>query len=280
MLELWQEMFSYPFMVRAMIAGSVVALMASLLGVSMIHKRYAMIGDCLSHVAFSAIGIAAVLKMEPLQVGIPVALIVAFLLLRLRENSKIKGDTAIAMVSTGTLAFGVFIVSMTTGMNADVCNYMFGSVLGVSAGEFYWTLLLSMLVVIIFLVSYHRIFALTFDEGFAEASGVRIGIYKLLLAMITAITVVLGMRIMGSLLMSGLIVFPALTSMLFSDNFRWALLWSGVIALVCFIGGLTFSYVYAMPSGASVILLNIGVYGALSGWKLLVEQRRFHHGQK
>ena len=251
------EMLSYPFMTRAFLVGSLVALCSALLGVSLVLKRYSMIGDGLSHVGFGAMAIAAAMNAAPLTVAIPVVIVAAILLLRISGNAKIKGDAAIALISTTSLAVGVMVISLTTGMNTDVYNYMFGSILAMSAEDVKLSLVLSVFVLILFIVFYHKIFAITFDETFARATGVKAGVYNTLIAVLTAVTIVLGMRMMGALLISSLIIFPALTSMRVCRTFKSVIINAAVISVVCLITGVTLSYVAATPAGASVVLANL-----------------------
>lgn len=251
------EMLSYPFMTRAFLVGSLVALCSALLGVSLVLKRYSMIGDGLSHVGFGAMAIAAAMNVAPLTVAIPVVIVAAILLLRISGNAKIKGDAAIALISTTSLAIGVMVISLTTGMNTDVYNYMFGSILAMSAEDVKLSLVLSVFVLILFIVFYHKIFAITFDETFARATGVKAGVYNTLIAVLTAVTIVLGMRMMGALLISSLIIFPALTSMRVCRTFKSVIINAAVISVVCLIAGVTLSYVAATPAGASVVLANL-----------------------
>lgn len=251
------EMLSYPFMTRAFLVGSLVALCSALLGVSLVLKRYSMIGDGLSHVGFGAMAIAAAMNAAPLTVAIPVVIVAAILLLRISGNAKIKGDAAIALISTTSLAVGVLVISLTTGMNTDVYNYMFGSILAMSAEDVKLSLVLSVFVLILFIVFYHKIFAITFDETFARATGVKAGVYNTLIAVLTAVTIVLGMRMMGALLISSLIIFPALTSMRVCRTFKSVIINAAVISVVCLIAGVTLSYVAATPAGASVVLANL-----------------------
>lgn len=251
------EMLSYPFMTRAFLVGSLVALCSALLGVSLVLKRYSMIGDGLSHVGFGAMAIAAAMNAAPLTVAIPVVIVAAILLLRISGNAKIKGDAAIALISTASLAVGVMVISLTTGMNTDVYNYMFGSILAMSAEDVKLSLVLSVFVLILFIVFYHKIFAITFDETFARATGVKAGVYNTLIAVLTAVTIVLGMRMMGALLISSLIIFPALTSMRVCRTFKSVIINAAVISVVCLIAGVTLSYVAATPAGASVVLANL-----------------------
>ena len=261
MLDTFMEMMSYPFMVRAFLVGSLVALCSALLGVSLVLKRYSMIGDGLSHVGFGALAIAAALNMA---VAIPVVVVAAVLLLRISGSSKIKGDAAIALISTGALAIGIMVISMTTGMNTDVYNYMFGSILAMSGEDVQFSILLSVAVLILYLFFYNKIFAITFDETFARATGVRANLYNTLIAVLTAVTIVLGMRMMGALLISSLIIFPALTSMRVFKTFKGVILNSAILSVVCLILGVTISYVYATPAGASVVVVNMAMLAVYS----------------
>lgn len=257
MMEMIIEMFSYPFMVRAFTVGALVALCSALLGVSLVLKRYSMIGDGLSHVGFGALAIAASLNVAPLAVAIPVVIVAAILLLRIRGNSRIKGDAAIALISTSSLAVGVMVISMTTGMNTDVYNYMFGSILAMSDEDVRLSVVMAVIVLVLFVFFYHKIFAITFDETFAQATGVKADLYNTLIAILTAVTIVLGMRMMGALLISSLIIFPALTSMRVCKTFKSVIINSALISVVCLVIGITVSYVWGTPAGASVVMANI-----------------------
>jgi zinc transport system permease protein len=272
MIAVLMEMFSYAFLIRAVIVGLLVSLCASLLGVSLVLKRYSMIGDGLSHVGFGALAIATAMNAAPLSVSIPVVVAAAFLLLRLSENSKIKGDAAIALISTGALAVGVMVISLTTGMNTDVCNYLFGSILAMSKNDVYLSIILSVIVLCLFIVFYNKIFAVTFDETFAKATGTKTGIYNMLIAFLTAITIVLGMRMMGAMLISSLIIFPALTSMRVCKRFKTVTLCAALVSVVCFFIGVVISYLDATPTGASVVIINIIAF--LMFWGIDILKRR------
>ncbi len=275
MIGILREMFSYTFLVRAVVVGALVSLCAALLGVSLVLKRYSMIGDGLSHVGFGALAIATALNAAPLAVSVPVVVLAAFLLLRISENSSIKGDAAIALISTGALAIGVIVISMTTGMNTDVCNYMFGSILAMKKSDVTLSVILAVIVLGLFVLFYNKIFAVTFDENFTRATGVKTGAYNMLLAALTAVTIVLGMRMMGALLISSLVIFPALTSMRVCKRFLTVTICSAVVSLGCFMSGVTISYVYSTPTGASVVLVNMVVFAVfwIAGkvhWKRLL----------
>jgi zinc transport system permease protein len=251
------EMFSYTFLVRAFIVGALVSVCSAILGVSLVLKRYSMIGDGLSHVGFGSLAIATALNAAPLTVAIPIVIAAAFLLLRLTEKSLIKGDAAIAIISTSSLAVGVVIISQTTGMNTDVCNYLFGSILAMNKNDVYLSIALSITVIVLVIVFYHKLFAITFDETFARATGVKAGLYNMLIAFLTAVTIAMGMRMMGAMLISALIIFPALTSMRAFKTFRSVTICSVCVSMLCFFTGIVISYEYATPTGASVVLVNI-----------------------
>lgn len=255
-----REMLSYAFVQRALIVGILVAVCSALLGTSLVLKRYSMIGDGLSHVGFAALAVAYALNFAPLSIAIPVCIIAAVLLLRMNENSKIKGDAATALMCSGALAVGVMTVSLTTGMNTDVCNYMFGSILAMSEADVKISIALSIAVLLLFILFYPRIFAITFDENFAKATGTRSDSYNRILAILTAVTVVLGMRMMGTLLISSLIVFPSLSAMRVCKTFFNVVIVSVVISVICFCVGLYISYVKSTPTGASIVMINIFVF--------------------
>jgi zinc transport system permease protein len=221
-----------------------------------------MIGTGLSNVGFGSLAIATALGMSsaPLSVAIPIVIAAAFLLLRLSENSKIKGDAAIALISTGSLAVGVIIISQTTGMNTDVCNYLFGSILAMAKTDVYLSIALSVVVLVLFILFYHKLFVITFDETFAKSAGIKTGLYNMLIALLTALTIVLGMRIMGAMLISSLIIFPALSSMRLFKKFKSVTFCSAIISILCFFTGVVISFIYATPTGASVVLINIIVF--------------------
>lgn len=260
MLELIKEIFSYHFMVRAFIVGGLVALCASLLGVTLVLKRFSMIGDGLSHVGFGALSVAMVMNTAPLAIAVPIVIAAAFFILWISENGKMKGDAAIGLISSSAIAIGITITALSNGMNADVYSYMFGSVLSMQKSDVILSVLLSIAVLSMFLFLYDKIFSVTFDESFTKASGIKTGYYNILLALLTAITIVVGMRIMGTMLISGLIIFPALSSMRVFQSFRSVIVSSAVISVFCFFSGIIISYLFSIPTGASIVLTNLSIF--------------------
>jgi len=254
---LLSKMFSYHFMVRAAVVGLLVSLCAALLGVSLVLKRYSMIGDGLSHVGFGALAVASALGMAPLALSIPVVMAAAVLLLRLSSRAKLKGDALIAMISAGALAVGVIVLSLSNGTTGDVNNYLFGSVLAMTGEDVWLSVALAVVVLVLFGVFYRKMFAVTFDETFARATGEKVEAYHLLLACLTALTIVLGMRVMGAMLISSLIIFPALTAMRVCRSFRSVTICAAILSVVCFMAGLCASYLLDTPTGASVVVANI-----------------------
>lgn len=254
------NMLSYHFMQRALIVGILVSLCAALLGVSLVLKRFSMIGDGLSHVGFGALAIASAFNLAPLAVSVPTVVAAAIVLLRLRNNGKLKGDAAIALISSSALAIGVVTVSVTSGMNTEVSSYMFGSILSLSRGDAILSAVLSAAVLVLFIIFYPRLFAVTFDEDFSRATGTKTEIYNTLLAVLTAVTVVIGMRMMGALLISSLIIFPALSAMRVCRNFRAVVIFAALISVVCFVIGVVMSYFLETPTGASIVLVDLAAF--------------------
>lgn len=273
MNELISAFFSYAFLTRALFAGVLIALCAALLGVSLVLKNYALIGDGLSHVGFGALAVAAAANLAPLTVAVPVVVAAAFLLLRLRGRGAIRGDSAIAIFSTSALALGV-MVSSVCGMNTDISAYLFGSILSMSESDVILSAVLCGIVLVLYVVFYHKIFMVTFDESFARATGTHTGFYDTLLAVLTAVTVVLGMRLMGTLLISSLIIFPSLSAMRVCRRFGSVVTVSAVISVVCVVAGLAVSYLFSTPAGASVVVANVVVFAAFALTGAVLARRR------
>ncbi|MBQ6180671.1 MAG: metal ABC transporter permease [Ruminococcus sp.] len=240
----------------ALIGGIAVTICSSLLGTTLVLKRYSMIGDGLSHIGYGALSVAAVMNMAPLKVALPVVVIAAFILLRLSESSKLSGDSAIALFSTTALAVGI-LVSSKAGLTNDVSHYMFGSILAMSKSDVILSVILSVVVILTYVFLYNRIFSVTFDENFAKATGVNASAYNMIFAVLTAVTVVLGMMMMGALLISSLIVIPTLTAMRVCKSFRGVVLTAGTVSVVSFLLGMFMSLLMNTAPGASIVIVNV-----------------------
>ena len=254
------EMFAYPFMQRALLVGLMIAICAALVGVSLVLRKNSMIGDGLSHTAFSAFAIATVLGFTPLYFALPIVIIASFFVLRLSQRRKVHGDAAIAVLSASSLAIGTMAISLSKGVNIDLNSYLFGSILAVSWGDVVLSAILTAVIILLYLFAYHRIFAITFDEEFAKSVGIRTNMYDAIFAAICSIVIVLGMRLLGSLLISSLIIFPTLSAMRLSHTFKGIVLLSVVISALAFVAGLVASYVFATPTGATVVIANLIVF--------------------
>ena len=266
MLETLQLYFSYPFVRYALVVGVLIALSSSLLGVTLVLKRFSFIGDGLSHVAFGAIAVATVLGVtNEMVVVMPVTVIAAVLLLRTGRNTKVKGDAAVAMISVGALALGYLLMhlfSTSTNLSGDVCSTLFGStaILTLSPLDVGICIAVSVVVIAVFLLFYHKIFAVTFDENFAEATGLHAVRYNLLIAVITAAVIVLAMNLVGSLLISALIIFPALSAMRLFKSFRAVILCSAVLSVVCAAAGIFVSILGSTPVGSTIVAMDIAAF--------------------
>lgn len=261
MFEAIEILFSQSFLIRALLVGVVISLCSALLGVSLVLKRFSMIGDGLSHVGFGALAVATVAGWSPLYFSLPIVVLAAFLLLKLNESGKMRGDAAIALISTGALAVGIMVTSMTTGVNIDIYNYMFGSILTMSTSDVYLSAILSVVIIIVFIANYSEIFSITFDESFAKATGTKVSLYNMLIAALTAVTIVIGMRMMGALLISSLIIFPSITSMRLCKTYKHVVISSCFLSVLCFLVGLVVSIRFEAPTGASVVCTNIFMFG-------------------
>ncbi len=257
----------YPFVRYAVIVGVLIALCSSLLGVTLVLKRFSYIGDGLSHVAFGAMAIAGVLNLtNNMIVAMPITILSAILLLRTGQNAKIKGDAAIAMISVGALAFGYLIMnvfSTSANLSGDVCSTLFGStsILTLKGTEVWLCMVLSLVVVVIFILFYNRIFAVTFDENFAKATGTRTEIYNLIIAVITAVIIVLAMNLVGSLLISALVIFPALSAMKLFKSFKSVTICSVVLSVICALAGMVISIITGTPVGSTIVAADMVVFG-------------------
>ena len=261
MIQTILDMMSHTFIQRALLVGVLVSLSAALLGVSLVLKRYSMIGDGLSHVGFGIVTIATALGfLTPLYIAIPGVIVFAVLLLKLDQNGKIKSDSAIAIISSSSLAIGVAVTSVTTGLNTDICNFMFGSILAMSTTDVYISVAVSIIVAILFVIYYRKLFTVTFDEEFAKASGLKAKRYTNIIAILTALVIVVGMRMMGTLLISSIIIFPALSSMRIFKSFKKVVISSGIISVIAFLIGIYLSYAYNISTGATIVLVNLVIF--------------------
>ena len=266
MIEMLQFYFSYPFVRYAVIVGMLIALCSSVLGVTLVLKRFSYIGDGLSHVAFGALAIATVFDLTNTSlVVMPVTVAAAILILRTGQNPKIHGDAAIAMLSVGSLAVGYLVMhlfSTSANISGDVCSTLFGStsILTLTKAEVWLCVIMSVVVVALFVFLYNRIFAVTFDENFAKATGIKTNAYNMLIAVITAIIIVLAMNLVGSLLISALIIFPALSAMRVIRTFKGVIIYSAVISVLCALLGIILSIVFSTPVGATIVAADIVMF--------------------
>ena len=253
----------------ALVVGILISLCSSLLGVSLVLKRYSMIGDGLSHVGFGALALATALGLNrdyALELSVPIVIIAAFFILRLGDSSKIKGDAAIALLSTSAVAVGIIIYDFSTGVTTDICSSLFGSqsIITLTTKDLILSVLLSVTVILLFVFSYNRLFAVTFDESFSQATGLNTGLYKMLISVLTAVTVVIGMKMMGAIIISALIIFPALSSMRLCKAFRSVIICSAAISFFCFTVGFIAACLLSLQTGPCVVLANLAVFIIMS----------------
>ncbi len=253
--------FMLPIILKALAVGILVCLCCSLLGVTLVLKRFSMIGDGLSHTGFGALAIATVLGAtgSAYHITMPIVVIAAFLLLRTGENSKIHGDTAIAVLSTGAVAFGSLLYNFSNQRYQEICTSLFGSagIFTISNTDLLFSILVSVAVLILFVLFYNRIFAITFDETFAGSAGINASVYRSLIAVLTAVTVVVGMKMMGSIMISGLIIFPALSAMRICKSFKGVVVCSVATGVFCFLAGFFTAVCIGFQTGPTVIVFNI-----------------------
>lgn len=262
-LELY---LTYPFVRYALVVGVLIAVCASLLGVILVLKRFSFIGDGLSHVAFGAMAFATIFEMtNTMIVVMPVTVLVAVILLRTGQNTKIKGDAAIAMLSVGALAIGYLVMhlfSTSPNISGDVCSTLFGStsILTLTKAEVWLCIVVAVVMMVLFVLFYNRIFAVTFDENFAKATGTKADAYNLFIAIVTAVIIVLAMNLVGSLLISALIIFPALSAMRVIKSFKGVVIYSAVLSVICALLGIVISILFSTPVGATIVAVNIAAF--------------------
>ncbi len=254
------NVFSEPLLRTPLIVGILVSLCAALLGSVLVLKRFSMIGDGLSHVGYGALCVAAAAGVAPLKIAIPVVIAAAFFLLRISRNSRINGDSAIALISSTAIAIGVLTVKLAGNVNIEVGNYMFGSIVSIEDSDVVLSIVLSAVVILLYLLMYNGIFSVTFDESFAKATGTKVSFYNTVVAILTAVTIVIGMRLMGAILISSLLIFPALTAMRFFRSFRGVVICSAVVSALSFFIGFVGAFLFDTPTGASVVAVNAIVF--------------------
>ncbi len=258
--------FEYPFVRYALVVGVLIALCSSLMGVTLVLKRFSFIGDGLSHVAFGAMAVASVLNLtDQMVLVLPVTMVSAILLLRAGQKTRIKGDAAIAMISVGALAIGYLLMNLfstSTNLSGDVCSTLFGStsILTLSKSEVWVCVILSCVVMVVFVLFYHKIFAVTFDENFAQAVGTKVNFYNLLLAVIIAVIIVLAMNLVGSLLISALVIFPALSAMRVFRSFLSVTICSAILSVICAVTGILISILAGTPVGSTIVAIDIAAF--------------------
>ncbi|MDE5883828.1 MAG: metal ABC transporter permease [Oscillospiraceae bacterium] len=285
-MNLWDTLvyyFQFPFVQYAMIVGLLIALCSSLLGVTLVLKRFSFIGDGLSHVAFGAMAVSsslnAVIQIEnDMMIVLPVTVLAAVLLLRTSQNAKIKGDALIAMISVGALAIGYLLMNLfsdSPNISGDVCGTLFGatSILTLTSAEVWLCVIMAVIVIAVFLLFYHKIFAVTFDENFASATGINANAYNLLIAVITALIIVLAMNLVGSLLISALIIFPSLSAMRLFRSFRSVILCSAVISVICAGMGIILSILCSTPVGSTIVAADLVVFLVCSGLSRILSEK-------
>ena len=266
MIQTLHFYLSYPFVRYALIVGTLIALCASLLGVTLVLTRFSYIGDGLSHVAFGALAVATLFDLGNTSIVVmPVTILAAILILRTGQNPKIHGDAAIAMLSVGSLAVGYLVMNLfstSANISGDVCSTLFGStsILTLTRAEVWLCVVMSVVVMGVFVFLYNRIFAVTFDENFARATGLKAGVYNNLIAIITAVIIVLAMNLVGSLLISALIIFPALSAMRVVQNFKGVVIYAAVISVVCALGGIMLSILFSTPVGSTIVAADIAAF--------------------
>lgn len=250
------DMFQYAFMNKAFLMGALIALCCSCLGLFLVLRKYSMIGDGLGHVSFASVAVALLVGASDLIISIPMVTIASFLIYRFSQKKMMHGDAAIGLISATFMALGVFIASQAEGFNADILSYLFGSILAISDTDVYIALILAPLVLALVLFFYHTLVFITYDEDFSRVLHVRVNLYNYLLLALTSVTVVLGIRVVGSLLISSLIIFPAVTALQISRGFRSSLVISSLISVSCVIIGITLAFFLNWPAGATIVLLN------------------------
>lgn len=261
------NLLNYGFITRAYLAGSFIAILCAVLGLILVLRKLSLIGDGLSHVSFGAIALGLFFGIYPFYVAIPVVILASYLILKLTEKAKIYGDAAIGIVSAVGIAGGVILASLSKGFNVDLFSYLFGNILAISLSEVYLSIGLSLLVILVMIFFYHDFFSTTFDEEYAKVSGIKTERINLILTILTAITVVLAIKVVGIMLVSALLILPAVTALQIAKGFRTAMLVAAVISVLSVICGITISFFADLPAGATIVLFNFLIFVLTLGYK-------------
>ena len=258
------KLLSYAFVQRALIVGLLIAVSSSFLGIFLVLRKYSMIGDGLAHVSFATVSLALVLNQSPLIISIPIVSLASLLILKLSEENRIGGDAAIGLIASTSLAIGVFITSVSNGFSVDLSSYLFGSILIIAQSDVYLSLVLTVLIVSLVLVFYQDLFAMTYDLDYAKVSGRKTKRLNQLLSILTAITIVLGIRVVGTMLISSLIIFPTVSALRLSKGFKSTIIWAVIIAIISVMSGILISVTLDFPTGSSIVLINALLFGLIS----------------
>lgn len=263
------EAFQYDFINKAMLVGGLIALCCAFLGTFLVLKKFSMIGDGLAHVSFASVAIALFFSVSPLLVSIPLVILASFLILKLSEGDNLHGDAAIGLVSAFSIALGVMISSLAQGFNVDLMSYLFGSILVISDFDVIVTVIFALIVIVTVILNYNNLFAITYDEEFAQVNGVNAKKMNYILAVLTSITIALGIRVVGTLLISSLIVFPTVSALQISNGFKSTIIISSIISVTCVFLGVLFSFVMDFPTGATIVVINAIFFALFYGTKKL-----------
>lgn len=273
MLETIIQSLQYDFILRAILVGSLIALSSAFLGVFLVLQRQSMIGDGLAHVSFATIAIALFFNQSPLLVSIPLVILSSFLIIKLNDKAGINGDAAIGLISALAVALGVVISSLAKGFNIDLFSYLFGSILVISKLDVVLSIILSIVVIVLIIFNYNSLFALTYDAEFAAVVGLDTKKIQYLISVLTSITVVLGIRVVGTMLISSMIIFPTVTALQFSKGFKETIIYSAIISVLSVILGIFISYLFNLPTGATIVIINAIIFALVLLVKTLVNQR-------
>ncbi len=264
------EALQYAFIQKAIVAGCLIALSCAFLGIFLVLRKFSMIGDGLAHVSFATVALALLLSVSPLFLSIPLVILSSFVILKLNEKANLHGDAAIGLVSSFSVAVGIVIASIAEGFNVDLFSYLFGSILVISDLDVYLSIGLSLIVIGGIIFYYHDLFAITYDENFAKVSGIQVEKLNYMIAIMTSITIVLGIRVVGTMLVSSLIVFPAVTALQVSKSFKGAMATAAIVSVLCVILGVFTSFQFNLPTGGTIVIFNAICFVLAFGFKMTV----------